>query len=531
MKNQFIEKYTSKIQGLVSCYDRVLIKGTLHSVGHSEAMVNLMYRKNILLKDYPNFINPYRNKLHTTANQQAKASNIEIEFIRKTKAVRKEDIVQRHILQRNLPADYTGLVCILSVMEGCKNYRYSYDKTTRRSTLKMTNGKCLHYYYYFIDADLGLCHFRVPTWCPFRLQFYFNGHNWLARQLDKAQISYELIDNAIVNIGTINDSAQTIENLYAQVQKISDSFDISMLQNKLDTYADRFCPVAKELCQVGYHWSILQAEYATDIIFKDDKTVGKIYDNTLNTLIQTVQPVDIAKFLGRKALKNGQLHGKNNLEIDTSCKSIAMMINGQRHLMRRIKHRMGSSSIKMYDKYNRVLRIETTTNNPSEFYHYRSVEQRDGVKTNKLAPVKKYIYSLKPLAQIMYHCNKRYVEFIAAFDHPNIGKKRLQKVTKDSKVNNRNYKGFNFFNKDDERIFKAIADGSFIMNGFRNKNLKTLTNKSTPQISRIIKRLRVKGLIRKVKKSYRYILTKLGQQIIATSLNFKELILIKQLEY
>lgn len=28
----------------------------------------------------------------------------------------------------------------------------------------------------------------MPTWAPFRLQVYFNGHHWLARQLDKAAI-------------------------------------------------------------------------------------------------------------------------------------------------------------------------------------------------------------------------------------------------------------------------------------------------------------------------------------------------------
>jgi len=531
MKNGFIKKYSSKIQGIISCYDRVLIKGTLHAVGHSEAMVNLLYRRNVLLKDYQNFINPYRNKLHKHTEELAKRCSIEIEFIRKINAVRKEDLVQRHIAKQNLGADYTGLVCILSAMERCKSYRYHYDKTTGRSTLKMTNGKCLHYYFYFIDEALGLCHLRVPTWCPFRLQFYFNGHNWLARSLDKAQIPYELIDNAIVNIGTTNDTEDTLKILYAKVQQISDSFDIQALQQKLDSYAKQFCPVAKQLCHIGYHWSIMQAEYATDIIFKDDKTVGQIYNSLLNTLIQTVQPVDIAKFLGRKALKNGQLHGKNNLEIDTSCKSIAMTIDGKRHLMRRIKHRMGSSSIKMYDKFSRVLRIETTTNNPSEFRHYRSVEQRDGVKTNKLAPVRKYIYSLKPLVKIMFDCNKRYLDFIAAFDQPTIGKKRLEKVTKTSKINNRNYKGFNFFDINDEKIFKAIVKGEFIINGFRNQNLKDLINKNTAQTSRIIKRLRVKGIIRKVNKSYRYVVTKLGQHIIATALNFKELICTKQLEY
>jgi hypothetical protein len=31
------------------------------------------------------------------------------------------------------------------------------------------SGKCLHYYFYFIDAELGLVYLRVPTWAPFRL--------------------------------------------------------------------------------------------------------------------------------------------------------------------------------------------------------------------------------------------------------------------------------------------------------------------------------------------------------------------------
>jgi hypothetical protein len=52
-----------------------------------------------------------------------------------------------------------------------------------RTFLRPATGKCLHYYFYFIDAELGLIYLRVPTWCPFRLQFYCNGHSWLARQL------------------------------------------------------------------------------------------------------------------------------------------------------------------------------------------------------------------------------------------------------------------------------------------------------------------------------------------------------------
>ena len=51
-----------------------------------------------------------------------------------------------------------------------------------------------------MDEELGLCYLRVPTWCPFRLQFYCNGHGWLARKLAAAGIDFTLADNAFVRI-------------------------------------------------------------------------------------------------------------------------------------------------------------------------------------------------------------------------------------------------------------------------------------------------------------------------------------------
>lgn len=506
MEKGFIQKYSSKIQGQISCFDRVVIKGTLHSVGHVGAVTNLLYRKGVLLKDFKSFIAPYRNALHQTAKQIAKQEGIEIEFIRNSRKVRKEDIVQRHLAQRTVE---TGLVCILSAMESCQNYEYRYNKSNGQSYMQMTSGKCLHYYYYFIDPSFGLCYLRVPTWCPFRLQFYFNGHNWLANELKKAGIDFVLEDNAFTYLAD-----------YEKAQAICDGFRVKQLHDCLETYTARCCPVAAQLCRLGYHWSIMQAEYATDIVFKDNRTVGKIYDDLLNTLMHSVQPDDVAKFLGRK-----KLHGKNNLELETTTKQV-------RHQMRRIKHRMGACSIKMYDKFSKVLRIETTTNNPSEFSHYRSVEHRDGTKTSKVAPVKKNIYSLKALSTIMGYCNQRYLKYIAAFDQPTIGKKRLQKMSSNTKVNDRTYKGFNLFDKDDEHILKTIASGDFILNGFRNKHIKEkIPNKSTGQISRIIKRLKVKGLIKRAGKSYKYFITTLGMKIIATALNFKELLVQKRLSY
>src|SRR2546426_9225587 len=99
----------------------------------------------------------------------------------------------------------------------------------------------------------------------------------------------------------------------------------------------------------------------------------------------------------------------------------------------RIKHHMGPVSIKMYDKFHLILRIETTTNDVSFFKHYREVEHR-GRRRKKpnfvWAAMKKSIYSLAPLRQVLAAANNRYLEFISTLDDPSAGIKHLNKLSR-----------------------------------------------------------------------------------------------------
>ena len=98
---------------------------------------------------------------------------LDIAFVAKTH-IRKEELVQKVLAKRG---DHPGLVHIISAMESCTAFKPWHDKNMHETFLKPMTGKCLHYYFYFIDEQFGLCHLRVPTWCQFRLQFYFNGYS------------------------------------------------------------------------------------------------------------------------------------------------------------------------------------------------------------------------------------------------------------------------------------------------------------------------------------------------------------------
>ena len=72
----------------------------------------------------------------------------------------KAGIVAKAIAKRG---DHPGLAHVISAMEACGAYEPWHDKKTRKTFVRPDAGKCLHYYFYFIDEELGLIYVRVPT--------------------------------------------------------------------------------------------------------------------------------------------------------------------------------------------------------------------------------------------------------------------------------------------------------------------------------------------------------------------------------
>src|ERR1700736_2970925 len=469
------ERHKDQIAGVLSCYERILVFGTLPTLCFAEGMTSYLYAHKVRIFDYPR-----------SAQQ---------------KNVRKEDLVQTVLAKRG---QHPGLVAIFSAMEACPTYQPWHNKETGKTYLKPDDGKCLHYYFYFIDEELGLTYVRVPTWLPCRLQIYFNGHNWLAAQLRKRKIDYELRDNAFVQIGD-----------WGQAQRLADDWQAKRINRKLDEFAQRFCPIFLHF-GVHYHWSLDQCEYATDVVFRRQADLEAIYGNLTRTAIHAVKPDNIATFLGKK------LHGNYQDEM------------GNRYNIRiegtRIKHTMGPVSIKLYDKFGLILRIETTVNDVSFFKHYREVEHRDGTKEMKYADMLKTIYSPPALRELLLAANRRYLEFLSAIDDDTAGTGKLKKISRAVEENGRTYRGFNFFDDDDQELFQALLRGEFNISGFHSKSLRhRLKDKTSGQVSRLLKRLRVHGLVKKIGRTYKYYLTSLGKQVITLGLKLKELHVIPQL--
>ena len=488
MSQCLTERYGDRIAGVLSCYDRIVITGTVPVICYAEGMTRFLHSRGIRIFDYPQFAQTLRDRVRDVAASLAETADITIEHIAKSH-VRKEEVVARVLAQRG---DHPGLVHIVSAMEACDSYRPWHDKASGKTFVRPDSGKCLHYYFYFMDADLGLIYLRVPTWCPFRLQFYCNGHSWLARQLAAEGIDYTMADNAFVRIAD-----------WQRAQTLADALSPDLLHRTLDGYAAQCCPVSDVFGQT-YHWSLMQVEYATDLAFRSTTTLGPLYEQLVRQSVLSVKAEQVVSFLGRHVTPQlaQEIGSQFSTRIEGTC----------------IKHRFGKSSIKMYDKCGIVLRIETTANDVSFFKHHRKVEHRDGLPTRELAPVKKSIYSLIDLRGILLGCNRRYLSHLSALDDFSAGVRALDRLTRPHKVEEKTVKGINFFEPGESALLRALQNPRVNISGIRRGDLLPDLDMFSPnRLSRQLRRLLDLGAIKRVTGTYRYYLTKAGRAATAAA--------------
>ena len=494
------ERYADRLSGVLLCYDRIVVTGTLPTVCYAEGMTRFLSTRGIRIFDYPVFAMELRESVRQAAARLSAAAGVEIEHIARSH-IRKEAVVAK-VLERR--GDQPGLVHVLSAMEACSAYKPWHDKATHKTYLRPDSGKCLHYYFYFMDRELGLVYLRVPTWAPFRLQFYCNGHGWLARRLTAAGIGFTPADNAFVRIDD-----------WSRAQALADELSPDRLHRVLDRYARQCCPVLGAFDQ-SYHWSLMQAEYSTDLVFRSTTTLAPLYEQLARQSVLSVKAEQVATFLGRKITPQlaQEIGSQFSTRIEGTC----------------IKHRFASASIKMYDKLGRILRIETTTNDVSFFKHHRKVEHRQGPSTRDLAPLKKTIYSLIDLRQILLACNRRYLEHLSALDDFSAGVRALDRLTKPRTVDDKTVKGINFFDPTDNALLHALQNPRTNIAGIRRADLRSFLDQLSPhKISRQLRRLRDIGVIKRATGTYRYYLTRAGRAATAALCRITQSIIIPAL--
>ena len=99
MSQSLTERYDDRIAGMLSCYDRMVITGTLPVVCYADGMTGYLNANGIRIFDYPDFAKTLRDRVRERAASLAAEAGVAIEHIAKPH-IRKEDVVARVLAQR-----------------------------------------------------------------------------------------------------------------------------------------------------------------------------------------------------------------------------------------------------------------------------------------------------------------------------------------------------------------------------------------------------------------------------------------------
>jgi len=501
VSTEFLERFGDQIIGTLCGFDRLRLRGTLRHLFQPTVMEAYLNACRVLIKDFGDFAQKITDRVKAATYRAAELAGRPILYLNSSQ--RSKEDTAKEVARRDGLSE--GLIVILSAVEPCQSYSVRGVRASKEIHLVLEQRKCLFFYHYFFHPLFGFMHARVQSWFPFTIDLCLNGREWLARQMDRAGIGYRRRENCFV----------AVED-WKKAQALADKQLSTDWSKELGRILNQVHPMHREICRPlaqEYYWSASASEYATDIAFARPQSLAALHPRFVHHAISSFSSPDVLRFLGRWVpTTSGKVFGQFKGEIISDLKHRPEGV--------RIKHSVNGNSIKAYDKQGSVLRVETTINHAQEFKVYRTSEREPG-GPRSWRELRRGVADIGRRAQVSRACNKRYLQALASTTGGgNPLAKLIAKACSPLTHEGKRYRALRPWSPEDGILLQTIADGRFVLNGFRNRDLREALSPFRPQdakacaITRKLRLLRAHGLIRKVPKSHRYVVTDKGRTIL-----------------
>jgi hypothetical protein len=500
----FIQRFGSNILGVLNGFDRIRFRGTRRFLANVAGLMTFLWHRQVLLKDFKAFAGQLTAQIRQAAEEVAVSQGRPIEYLHN--CVMDKEAWARGAAARD--GVNQGLIGVLKAVESCWSYEVGPNRAAKKLELRGKPSKGLHYYHYFLDAQVGLTYVRLQTWFPFAVHIGMNGREWLARRMDQVGLAYHRRDNCFPWIEDWGRGQQLMDE---QLRT-----DWSALLNRLLDQANPALGIIDPSRPEPYYWSMDEGEWATDLAFASRQTLAGLAPRLFRHAWLNFASGDVMRFLGHKAATPRGPHGNYAGEVVSDLKR---RVEGTR-----IKHRLNGNWIKMYDKQGAVLRVETVINQTRDLKVYRTKEgDDDGAKAWQR--LRKGVADIHRRAEISQAANDRYVEALASVDESRSLAELAEGVCRSVVWQGKRSRALNPLAAEDGQLLEAVNRGEFAINGFRNRDLRGLLYQKDPSdeaegrrrsaaISRKLRLLRAHRLIHKVAKTHRYQLSPQGREII-----------------
>jgi hypothetical protein len=493
---RFVTRHQDRIAGILTGFDRMRFRGTLRSISNAKGLAIWLGQRRVLLKDFGRFAERLSAQVTAHAHAVAEELGRPFEYLGSWK-IRKEDRA-REIRARD--GIQEGLIAIFSCVEGCRSFGVRGNRQTKRLELVSQERRCAHLYFYYWDRDFGLMHIRVQTWLPFTIQICVNGREWLAQQLHRAGRAFTQVDNCVFDVADL-----------AEAQRLLRQLETRPWARVLRRFASRVNPLLRGHLLRPYYWSLEESEYATDVLFHDPASLQVIYPALVTHAFQHFRTPDVLRFLGRP-------HAPRKAEVTTR---VQRRIEGVR-----VKHWVAENSVKMYDKFGQVLRVETTLNQPRRFKVYRATAPG---QARHWVPLRKGIADIPRRVTLAHATNARYLDALSVVERPTPVAQLLDPVMRRRVVDGRPYRGLQPIAPEESLGLAQLADGRTVLQDVQARDLRRALEPDEPRdpiakrrltgrVSRRLSLYRAHGLLAKVTGTRRYRVTPKGHAVITAAL-------------
>jgi hypothetical protein len=339
-----------------------------------------------------------------------------------------------------------------------------------------------HFYFYVWDPEWGPAFWKTNAYAPYPIWLWLNGHEWAKRQMDKAGVGYEALDNGFLSCA---------DPVF--LQKRCDHLGTGAVRDFFWRWYWRLpSPFTTKDLDAGYVYDLAfrQFEVSDTVIFDRPQAGRAWFEGVIRDHLDIGRPDQVALIFQRRI--NRCTPGTFRTRVIT--KGVEPILTCY----------YKSSRIKQYFKEGRGLRTETVICDTRDFGIGRRVCAKNW----------------NALRAVGESANRRLCDAEAQDAMPAPDVVTLQRVTRPSKTQDGLYApGLRFGDPRVVAVLAALVGFCYLVEGFTNRQLVVRTGQllggpyGRRQATYDLRRLKRKGLIRRLRKKHRYQLTPLGRGV------------------
>lgn len=406
-----------------------------------------------------------------------------IDVVHFAKGQRKDEETQRRL--KHFEAD-EGILYIGVAQEKFAGFRITkkISEHTGRPYpwLYRSTVMCNQYYFYLVDEDFGPLFIKFSSYFPYTARICLNGHEYAKRQLQKADIAFEALDNGVRRC----DDPQ-------RLQQILDGLDEVRINAVVRKWFARLPhPFTCDDRAAGFRYdlSILQAEFARTQVFDRPLSGRHLFEEVIRENLDLGRPQQVSLIFNRRITK--RTPGRFATRVITHGVIPSLHISYK------------STKIKQYFKEERALRTETTINDTRDF------------------AIGRRLHNLPALRAIGFAANRRVLEVETLSQDCQLSDTVFDQVNQPQTIDGQRASALAFGNARVMALFQALCLFVVLPDGFRNAPLRehvaqlmgdTPEHYTPGRMSYDLRRLRLHGIIERIPHTNRYHLTALGTRV------------------